>query len=34
MSFFNETDRALRGVSCPVLVIKDDEKIWDLFESI
>ena len=32
--FFNETDRALRSVNCPVLVIKDDEKVWDIFESL
>lgn len=29
--FFNETDRAMRSVSCPVLIIKDDS--WDVFES-
>lgn len=32
--FFNETDRALRSVNCPVLVVKDDDKIWDIFEAM
>ena len=32
--FFNETDRAMRSVNCPVLVIKDEESVWDIFESI
>lgn len=32
--FFNETDRALRSVKCPVLVVKDDDKVWDIFESL
>ena len=32
--FFNETDRAMRSVNCPVLVIKDEEKVWDIFEYI
>ncbi|MBI9105589.1 MAG: universal stress protein [Spirochaetales bacterium] len=32
--FFNETDRTLRSVTCPVLVVKDDDKVWDIFESL
>ena len=32
--FFNETDRAMRSVKCPVLVVKDDDNVWDIFESI
>lgn len=28
----SETDRMLRTVSCPVLVIRDDEDIWQEFE--
>ncbi len=31
--FFNETERAMRGVSCSVLIVKDDERVWDLFEQ-
>ena len=32
--FYNETDRAMRSVTCPVLVIKDEEQAWDIFESV
>ncbi len=32
--FYNEADRAMRSVSCPVLVVKEDEQLWDLFESL
>ncbi len=32
--FFNETDRAMRAVSCPVLVIKDEEQVWEIFEAV
>ena len=32
--FLNETDRALRSVSCPVLVVKDEDKVWDIFEAL
>lgn len=28
----SETDRMLRSSSCPVLVIRDDEEIWEEFE--
>lgn len=30
----SETDRMLRTSPCPVLVVKDDEEIWDKFEEI
>ena len=32
--FFNETDRAMRSVTCPVIVIKDEDQAWNIFESI
>ncbi|MDC7228633.1 MAG: universal stress protein [Spirochaetales bacterium] len=32
--FFNETDRAMRSVNCPVLIIKDEDSVWEIFESI
>ena len=32
--FFNETDRAMRSVTCPVLIIKDEEHVWEIFESV
>ncbi|GAB1431475.1 universal stress protein [Spirochaetota bacterium] len=30
---YNEAERAMRSVSCPVLIAKGEEKIWDLYES-
>lgn len=30
----NETERAMRSVHCPVLIVKDEDKTWDLFESL
>lgn len=29
----SETDRMLRTVSCPVLVTRDDDSIWQMFEE-
>ena len=31
--FYNETERAMRRVSCSVLVVKDEDRVWDLFET-
>ncbi len=30
----SETDRMLRTCPCPVIVVKDDEEIWDKFEEL
>ncbi len=30
----SETDRMMRTSPCPVLVVRDDEKIWDMFEGL
>lgn len=30
---YNEAERAMRVVSCPVLIAKGEEKIWDIYES-
>ena len=32
--FFNETERAMRNVPCSVLVVKDEERVWNLFEGL
>jgi len=32
--FLNETERAMRGAPCPVLIVNDEEKVWDLFDSL
>lgn len=31
--FLNESERALRTVPCTVLVVKDSDRVWDLFEQ-
>lgn len=30
---FNEAERAMRNVGCSVLIVKDPDRIWDLFET-
>ncbi|MFO8064484.1 MAG: universal stress protein [Spirochaetota bacterium] len=30
--FYNESERAMRSVGCSVLIVKDQERVWDLFE--
>jgi len=30
--FYNEAERAMRSVGCSVLIVKDQERVWDLFE--
>jgi nucleotide-binding universal stress UspA family protein len=32
--FYNEAERAMRSVSCSVLIVKDEDRVWDLFENI
>ncbi|MDR1894662.1 MAG: universal stress protein [Spirochaetales bacterium] len=32
--FLNEAERVMRSSPCPVLLINDDEFIWDRFESL
>jgi nucleotide-binding universal stress UspA family protein len=29
----NETERAMRNVPCSVLMVKDEDRVWDLFED-
>lgn len=31
--FYNEAERAMRSVDCSVLIVKDEERVWDLFEA-
>jgi nucleotide-binding universal stress UspA family protein len=31
---YNETERAMRTVPCPVLIAKGEDKIWDLYEAL
>ncbi|MBN1998843.1 universal stress protein [candidate division KSB1 bacterium] len=32
--FYNEVERALRSVPCSVLVVKDDEHVWQMYSSL
>lgn len=32
--FFNEAERAMRGVRCSVLIVKDEDRVWDLFDML
>ena len=32
--FFDETERAMRAVACSVLIVKNDDLVWELFESL
>jgi len=32
--FYNEVERAMRSVGCSVLIVKDEERVWQLYESL
>jgi nucleotide-binding universal stress UspA family protein len=32
--FYDETERAIRMVSCSVLIVKDEDKVWEMYESL
>jgi nucleotide-binding universal stress UspA family protein len=32
--FYNEIERAMRGVPCSVLIVKDPDRVWDLFDNL
>ena len=32
--FFDETERAMRSVSCSVLIVKDEDRVWEIYESL
>ena len=32
--FYDETERAMRSVRCSVLIVKDEDRVWDLYESL
>lgn len=32
--FFDETERAMRAVSCSVLIVKDQDRVWEMYESL
>jgi nucleotide-binding universal stress UspA family protein len=32
--FYNETERAMRSAHCSVLIVKDEDHVWTLYESL
>jgi len=32
--FYDETDRAMRSSPCPVLIVKDEDRVWELYDSL
>ena len=32
--FYDETERAIRMVNCSVLIVKDEDKVWEMYESL
>jgi len=32
--FYDEAERAMRGVGCSVLIVKDEERVWQMYESL
>ncbi len=31
--FFNEAERAMRNAPCSVLIVKNEDRVWDMFEQ-
>ena len=32
--FYDETERAMRSAPCSVLIVKDEDTVWDMYESL
>lgn len=32
--FYDETERAMRMVNCSVLIVKDEDKVWEMYQSL
>ncbi|MDA3958958.1 universal stress protein [Oceanispirochaeta sp.] len=32
--FYNEVERAMRSVGCSVLIVKNEDRVWSLYESL
>jgi nucleotide-binding universal stress UspA family protein len=32
--FYDETERAMRAVPCSVLIVKDEERVWEMYEAL
>ena len=32
--FYDESERAMRSAPCAVLIVKDEDRVWDIYESL
>ena len=32
--FYDEAERAMRAVTCSVLIVKDEDRVWEMYESL
>ena len=32
--FYDEAERAMRAVPCSVLIVKDEDRVWEMYESL
>lgn len=32
--FYDETERAMRAAPCPVLIVKDPDRVWELYSAL
>ncbi len=32
--FYDENERAMRAVPCSVLIVKDEDRVWEMYESL
>jgi nucleotide-binding universal stress UspA family protein len=32
--FYDETERAMRAVTCSVLIVKDEDSVWEMYKSL
>lgn len=32
--FYDETERAMRAAPCPVLIVKDADRVWELYDAL
>jgi nucleotide-binding universal stress UspA family protein len=32
--FYDETERAMRTVTCSVLIVKDEDRVWEMYKSL
>jgi nucleotide-binding universal stress UspA family protein len=32
--FYDETERAMRSVTCSVLIVKDEERVWNMYQAL